>query len=225
MKTETKRKLLAILFPERCPFCFDVIKPLETACEDCKEAMPSKNYTTLVSGMYEAFSPFPYDGKYKDAILKLKFGKLRQFAPQLAQITAERLKEHKDVSEFDVITYVPLHKDTLKERGFNQSGLLAKHLSENLGIPCEGILEKIKKNEPQHKLLAKERKKNVEGVFGCADKKLVKGRKIILVDDIITTGLTLSECIKVLNSKGADEIFCVTFAKSQPKSLEKKQKL
>ena len=225
MKTETKRKLLAIIFPERCPYCGDVIKPLETACEECKESMPSKNYTTLVSGMYEVFSPFPYDGKYKDAILRLKFGKLRQFAPQLAQITAERLMENKDISDFDVITFVPLHKDTLKERGFNQSELLAKHLSEYSGIPCEPLLIKTKKNEPQHKLMAKERKKNVEGVFRAVDKKLIKDKKIILTDDIVTTGLTLSECINTLNNKEAKEIFCITFAKSQPKSLEKKQKL
>ncbi len=225
MKTDTKRRLLAILFPERCPYCGEVIKPLDVACEDCKEEMPSDKLITQIAGIYEAFSPFPYDGKYKDAILKIKFGKRKQFAPQLAEIMAEKLKEYKDVSHFDVITFVPLHKDTLKERGFNQSELLAKHLSENIGIPCEAVLKKIKKNKPQHKLIAKERKKNVEGVFRCTDKKLVKGRKILLVDDIVTTGLTLSECIKILNEKGAEEIFCITFAKSQPKSLEMNLKL
>ena len=222
MKTETKRRLLAIIFPERCPYCCEVIKPLEYACEDCKESMTSEAYTRKIQGIYEVFSAFPYEGKYKDAILRLKFGKAKQFAPQLAQITAERLSECTDVSDFDVITYVPLHKDTLKERGFNQSELLARYLSETLGLPCEEILKKTKKNKPQHKLLKNERQKNVEGVFGCTKKKLAKGRRIIVVDDIITTGCTLSECVKVLGENGAGEIFCVTFAKSQPKSLEKK---
>ncbi len=225
MKTNTKRKLLAIFFPERCPYCTDVIKPLEYACEDCRESMPSESFRMLVAGMYEVFSPFPYEGKFKDAVLSLKFGKRRQFAPQLAEITAERLKSYKDVSDFDVITFVPLHGDTLKDRGFNQSELLARYLSEQLNIPCEALLIKTKKNKPQHKLPAKDRKKNVEGVFGCVDKKLIKDRNIILVDDIVTTGLTLSECINTLRSKGAKEIFCVTFARSKPKSLEKKQKL
>lgn len=217
MKTDTKRRLLAILFPERCPYCGDVIKPLDIACEDCKEEMPSDKIITQIAGIYEVLSPFPYDGKYKDAILKIKFGKRKQFAPQLADIMAESLKKYKDVSQFDVITFVPLHKDTLKERGFNQSELLAGYLSEKLNIPCEALLKKTKKNKPQHKLLACERKKNVEGVFGCTDKKLIKKRRILLVDDIVTTGLTLSECIKVLKSNGAEEIFCITFAKSQPK--------
>ncbi|MBQ2825474.1 MAG: ComF family protein [Clostridia bacterium] len=217
MKTDTKRKLLAVFFPERCPYCGDVIKPLDIACEDCKEEMTSDKIITQIAGIYEVLSPFPYDGKYKDAILKIKFGKRKQFAPQLADIMAESLKKYKDVSQFDVITFVPLHKDTLKNRGFNQSELLARYLSEKLNIPCETLLKKTKKNKPQHKLLARERKKNVEGVFGCTDKKLIKKRRILLVDDIVTTGLTLSECIKVLKSNGAEEIFCITFAKSQPK--------
>ncbi len=217
MKTDTKRKLLAVFFPERCPYCGDVIKPLDTACEDCKEEMPSDKIITQIAGIYEVLSPFPYDGKYKDAILKIKFGKRKQFAPQLAEVMAERLKKYKDVSQFDVITFVPLHKDTLKDRGFNQSELLARYLSERLDIPCEALLKKTRKNKPQHKLLARERRKNVEGVFGCTDKKLIKNKYILIVDDIVTTGLTLSECIKVLKNNGAEDIFCITFAKSQSK--------
>lgn len=212
MKTETKRKLISVVFPERCPYCKDVVKPLETACEDCKKTVEKDIYKKLIRGDYRVLSAVQYDGICKDAILKLKFGKKKQYAYQLAKLMAEKLQAELEAVSFDVITFVPLHKDTLKERGFNQSGLLAKYLSELLGIPCEALLKKTKKNKPQHECLGKKREENVTGVFKCIAKANIEGRKILLVDDIVTTGFTLAECAQTLKEKGAEDIFCVTFA-------------
>lgn len=212
MKTTTKKKLKAIFFPERCPYCRDVIRPLEMYCEECKETMPAHNYKKNILGVYEAFAVTPYEGPYKNAILRIKSGKRKQYAYQLAKYMAEKLLEEFEELSFNVITYVPLHPEDFKNRGFNQCELISKHLSEILKIPYEPLLKKTRKNKPQHDLPASKRKKNVEGVFKAVDKSKIPGKKILLIDDIVTTGCTLGECIKVLEENGASDIYCMTFA-------------
>lgn len=218
MKTTTKRKLLSIFFPERCPYCTDVVKPCEVACEECKSNFPKHGFKKQIAGIYETLSALPYDDNFKDAILRLKFGKETQYAYQLAKIMSEKLTNEKAPLTFDVITFVPLHPETFKERGFNQSELLAESISEILGIPCEALLKKTRKNKPQHKLTADKKQKNVKGVYRPTDKNLIKGRKILLIDDIVTTGFTLAECAKILDENDADDIYCMTFAISLSKT-------
>lgn len=218
MKTETKRKLAAILFPERCPYCRDVVKPCETACEDCKEIINAKTYRTVIRDDYLVLSAVPYKDECSDAILRLKFGKRKQYAYQLAKLMAEKMQAEFKALDFDAITFVPLHKETLKDRGFNQSELLAKYISELLQIPCESYLKKCKKTKPQHEVIGEKREENVKGVFKLSGKPDIKGKKILLIDDIVTTGFTLAECAKVLTENEAEEIFCLTFAKTVPKT-------
>ena len=218
MKTETKRKLLSIFFPERCPYCRDVIRPCELYCKECKGKIPENTYKKKISGVYEVMSVVPYDDIFKDAIFRLKFNKLEQYAYPIANLMAEKLKKEFEVLSFDVITFVPLHPDDLKERGFNQCELLAKFISDALGIPYEALIKKTKKNKPQHTLDRSKRQKNVEGVFRPKDKRSIKGKRVLIIDDIVTTGYTLSECAKILEENGALEIYMMTFAISRPKT-------
>lgn len=218
MKTKTKRKLAAIIFPERCPFCGKAVAPCRPACEDCTALLPPCTYKKLISGIYEAQSALPYEKAYKSAILKVKFGKRKQYIYQLAMLTLNRIAPQKNLSGFDVVTFVPLHPDSQKERGFNQSELLAKYIAEELNIPCEPLLKKVKKNKPQHTLPASARQKNVMDAYRKVKSAHIKGRKILLVDDIVTTGFTLAECAKVLTEKGAEDICFLTFAISMPKT-------
>lgn len=218
MKTETKRKLLSIVFPEKCPYCGDAVIPCDAACADCLENLPLETHLNFAGGKYSVISALPYDGKYKDAILKVKFGKKTQYAYQLAKLMAERfLKEFSDV-DFDVIAFVPLHPVTFKERGFNQSELLAQSLSEFTGIPCKALLKKTRKTKPQHEVYGNERAENVKGVFRATDKAFINGKKILIVDDIITTGFTLAECADTLEKCGAGKISGITFAVTLPKT-------
>jgi len=212
MKTTTKRKLKSIFFPERCPYCRDVVRPCEIYCEECRDKMPARTYKKKISGVYEAMAVVPYDGIFRDAILRIKSGKRKQYAYQLAKYMAKKLLEEFEVLSFDVITFVPLHPDDLKERGFNQCELLAKYMSELLNIPYKALLKKTRKNAPQHDLPASKRKKNVEGVFKPADKYSIKNKRILIIDDIVTTGFTLGECAKILEENGALEIYAMTFA-------------
>lgn len=218
MKSETKIKLLSILFPERCPYCREVIKPSEIACEDCIKELPDSIFTKIVTGEYRVWAAVPYADNYKEAILTLKFSKKKAFAYPLAKLMAQKLNEEIDVKSFDYITFVPLHKETFKERGFNQSELLANFISEITGVECLPLLKKTRKNKPQHKLRSDKREKNVRGVFRCVDKKAVKDKRVLIIDDIVTTGYTLAECARVLSVSGASKICGMTFAITSPKT-------
>ena len=214
MKTETNRKLWSILFPERCPYCRDVVRPCEIYCEECKVKMPEHTYKKKIRGVYEALSIAPYDDIFADAILRLKAQKREQYAYQLAKFMAQKLREEFGILNFDIITFVPLHPQDHEKRGFNQCELLAINMSKELNIPCEALIKKTRKNKPQHNLPASERQKNVEGVFRPVDKNRIKSKRILLIDDIVTTGSTLGECAKILEENGALEIYCMTFATS-----------
>ncbi len=113
---------------------------------------------------------------------------------------------------FDVITYVPLHKIRQKERGYNQSELLARELSYLLELPLECLLVKTKNNPPQHTTDAKHRSENVKNVYKVKDEARIENRRILLIDDIITTGNTLGECARMLKLAKAEKVCCATFA-------------
>lgn len=206
------RKVTAAVFPERCPYCNKVITPALACCIDCFENFPEIIYERMAFGGYPAVSPFAYIEPYDIAIKSFKFYDNLQSAPQFAEVMAEAVKKAYSHEEFDIISFVPLHPKKLRERGFNQSYILAKELSELLLIPCDELLIKTKDNPPQHKTEAKDRKKNVSGVYKAVSKDKLRDKRILLVDDIITSGHTLGECARILREGGAARVCCVTFA-------------
>ena len=117
------------------------------------------------------------------------------------------LEVHEEIN-FDIITCVPMHKDDRKKRGYNQAELLARECAKIMNIPYIDTLEKHKKNKVQHSIKAKERAKNVRGVYRLIQKDIVKDKNILIIDDIITTGHTLGECAKVLSKGKCKSIRC-----------------
>jgi ComF family protein len=118
-----------------------------------------------------------------------------------------------DVSP-EVIIPVPLHSRRIRQRGFNQAILIGELLSKEWNIPLERrLLRRIRWTEPQVNLAATERAANVKGAFAVDDPGKVKGRRIILIDDVLTTGSTVSECSKVLKKAGAEAVFVATVAR------------
>lgn len=218
MKVETKRKIASVFFPERCPYCSELVLPCEIACDECIQDMPKEIFHKQIGGIFSVASALPYKDQYKDAILRLKFGKRKQFSYQLAKYMYLKFFGEVIFEDYDLISSVPLHKDNLKERGFNQSELLARDLSRFINVSYTELLNKSRKNKPQHSLTGDKREKNVKGVYRCIDKSLVEGKRILLVDDIITTGFTLTECASILEKAGAKEIMCLTFAITLPKT-------
>ena len=110
--------------------------------------------------------------------------------------------------DFDYITCVPMHKEQKLNRGYNQSELLAKECADLMRTKYIHSLEKYKKNQVQHTLSGAERRKNVKGVYRPINKEMLKGKRVLLIDDIITTGSTLAECTKILSKCGCSDICC-----------------
>lgn len=227
MNSELKKTLAHIFFPTRCTCCGKIIYDGWRYCTKCANALPrilpplctkcgADELTCSCKGkkMYytSCAAPFYYVSVVRDGIKRFKFsGKsvaAEGFGKEMADIVTER-HGHK---AFNVITYVPMTEKAVKERGYNQSKLLAEVVADDLMIQCRELLVKNTENKPQHTLKAVNRSGNVLGVFDCPNPEAVKDKTILLVDDIKTTGATLNECAKILMMAGAKRVDCVCCA-------------
>lgn len=197
------KTIISIFFPNICPFCLKRIGHNKFYC-GCVE-IPEKTFKRYAVGGYPCESVFIYKGEYAEAIKKMKFHEYPQFAESLAWFIYNSAK-----LDCDVITFVPMFKDRVRERGYDQAELLARELSNLSSIPCETLLLKIKDNREQHKCSASERKTNVKGVYKAVNSDKIKGKRVLVVDDIITTGNTIGECCRMLEKAKAGKITCAT---------------
>lgn len=196
--------------PNCSPFMKRVSKPTCKACGKSKKRCPtqrkSMNYDFVCA-------PFYYRGAIREGLKRFKFENRQNSADFFAREMVKFLNsEHPNV-EFDYITFVPMTKKQLEERGFNQSKILAEKVAKLLNIECRNdILIKLYDIEPQHNLKAMYRQGNVAGVFDVENKEIVNGKSILIIDDIKTTGYTLNECAKMLKQYDADTVGCVCAA-------------
>jgi ComF family protein len=147
------------------------------------------------------------------AIHELKYRGRRRVAGQLAERLLESPSTRRLVVGSDVLVPVPLHPRRLRERGFNQSALLAREIGRRTGRPCgDGALVRRKDTPSQAGLSAAARRRNVEGAFAVRRRGLVAGRVVTLVDDVFTTGATAYACARVLEAGGAREVRLLSVA-------------
>lgn len=184
-----------------CPKCGVGIDGEEEYCGNCAF---DKIYFD------KAYSVFSYEGAIKNVILQMKFAHQGRYAKSLAAYLAFMVRKH-DI-KFDIVCYAPMTKKSKRERGYNQSELLAKYLCELLDkneCLVDAVI-KIKTTERQENLSKTERKTNLIGAYKInAD---VKGKSVLVIDDVKTTGSTLNECAKVLKRGGAACVTCLTVA-------------
>ncbi|MGA2733808.1 MAG: ComF family protein [Syntrophobacteraceae bacterium] len=177
-------------------------------CGECIE--PTFHFDTARSAVL-------HEGIIRTRIHQFKFGAQMEWAPPLVELL-EIAYAGWGLPAPDLIVPVPLHPKRLKERGFNQSGLLAGEFARKLRVPVsfDAIIRK-NRTQPQTRLSRRERLRNVKGAFELAGAQKVRGRRIFLIDDVFTTGTTLSECARVLKSKGgASEVHAVTVTRALP---------
>ena len=213
MKTKVADLLLRLIFPERCIVCRRFI-PKGYICEHCKgeDTATGVNLNIAMgkgSRLVKVYAPHRYSGSYRQNIHRFKFDGAYHKAGAIAKLIADRVPEEAFAGA-ECITFVPLNVNTYRQRGYNQAELIARELSKLTGLEVRDLIVKVKQNKPQHSLSAKARKKNVKGVFAL--KEDIKGQKIILVDDIITTGETMTECARLLFQGGADSVIGICAA-------------
>lgn len=215
-----KKKLAAcadLLFPPRCVFCGKVVSPGSEICSRCSaEILPDAPVQCMnlpVSGKnIRCVVLYAYSGKVRQSIILYKFYNRKNYSRFYAKELAKRIMRENDIPTLDSITAVPISRKREKNRGYNQSALIAGKAAKILGIPYENLLVKIRDNPEQHRLNKKERHMNVQGVYRTAEN--VTGKKILLVDDIITTGATLTECAETLYGAGASCVWCAAIAQA-----------
>ncbi len=210
------KKFLSIFFPQRCPFCKEVISFDKVVCETCEKKINPriiKNTLTTRGGRdFICISPFAYIEPIRSAIHEYKFHGVKSFSVPFGRYITNVLRENFDVTKIDLITSVPLYKTRKKERGFNQSELFALEISHLTGIKYVEILKKVKNNKIQHELNLSERTENVKDVYSAANEVILRGQTVVVCDDILTTGNTMAECANVLFLAGAKKIIGVTIA-------------
>ena len=186
------------------PFASDQIE--NHPCEDCLQTKPY---------FQGAYAPYRYEGPVVEAVHRLKYGQKTFVANSVGPLLAEFVKTRfKNPRSFLTIP-VPLHPKRLRERGFNQSLLLAKHIAKKFNGELDFLsLIRTKYTRSQTTLSKKERQQNVKSAFHLKTPEAVRKKTILLVDDVATTGNTLNECARVLTSGGAEAVFCVTLAKA-----------
>lgn len=157
-----------------------------------------------------------YDGALRDVLLLFKYGRLAPLGRDLAAFVERSGAAGEDLwGGLDAVLPVPLHRKRRRERGFNQSELVARSLARGRGLPVLGrCLVKTRATPPQTSLAAGERAANVRGAYAVRDPEKIRGRILILVDDVFTTGATLGECAAVLRTAGAREVRALTVAQA-----------
>lgn len=202
--------IIASVFPEHCPYCGQPVTVGTPACAECEQHFPETIRECFAKGGYPCAAPFSYDGVFAEAIKNYKFHGRKDYTEKLSEQIAKAVSRSFENVRFDYVTCVPMHKNQLKIRGYNQSQLLAKGVAKTLNIPYSDLIIKHKENEPQHSLTSNQKRDNVKGVYKAINIDRIKGNNILVIDDIITTGYTLGECCKVLQKAGAKKICCAT---------------
>ncbi len=231
--------LIDLIFPPHCAFCGTPLAEDEVA-EICPGCLRNIRFISppicpkcgfpLVMGVGEdhlcgqclrrqwhfgsARALGLYDGAIREAIHNLKYRGKSFLAKSLTGLL-DRGYPFMDYGSYGLLVPVPLHPKRLRERGFNQALMLGKAIGRREGVPCRGfLLRKIRWSPPQIDLSPQAREKNVKGSFAVTDPERVRGKRVLLIDDVMTTGSTVNECAGELLKAGAGEVDVFTLARA-----------
>ena len=223
-----ERMALDLLFPQRCVGCG---KEGDFLCRSCRRALPyivpptcprcgkpqpsgtlcpaCVNWQAEIDGIR---SPFRFDGVIRQAILQLKYRNLRALAAPLAELLNDYMATSPVPGE--VLVPVPLHRKRLRERGYNQTNLLARELGELIKLPVidDSLIRKQFATPQTKTTTVDERRSNVVNAFTCPDHRL-KDKQVLLIDDVSTSGATLDACAAALRAIGATSVWGLVLAR------------
>lgn len=200
--------ILDLIFPPRCEVCRK--SGPEAMCQDCfLEIKFMKPHLGI-------HSVSTYEGSLKEAIHRFKFKNRKRLADPLGLLVVNYLSHipSLNMKELDAIVPVPLHDKRLRERGFNQVDLVAHIINKYFGVPILSALERIKNTKAQFDLKREERFNNIKGAFQIKPDCDVFDKRLLLLDDIYTTGATITECSKCLRDAGAKRVEILTLSRA-----------
>ena len=206
--------LMELLFPPKCVLCRKLLKSGEIdLCRECRADAPEYAGKKINIRFLDSFAAvWYYEGNVRRSLLRFKFYNARSYGVSYGRILAMRLqREYPD--GFDMLTWVPVSRLRKLRRGYDQVELLAKAVGRELGLSPVPTLKKIRNNRPQSRLKdPAARRANVLGAYRLLEGAAVKGQRVLLLDDILTTGATAGECARMLRMAGAKEVHCAAVA-------------
>ena len=230
-----------IFFPRRCIHCGSIIPFADDFCQRCslRECAVPEGFCFHCNSrechceesrarLSHISAPFIYTDSAKRLLTELKF-KGKSYSAELIseEIARKVISDYPDV-RFDFVTFVPMSDNAERRRGYNQSEVLARKVAEKLLLPCREALEKIKDTPKQHYLNASGRRQNLADAIVLKEGTEIKGKTVLVLDDIKTTGSTLMVCEEVLLSAGARDVYCAVAAipvfGNMSHSIDKKDK-
>ncbi len=215
MRARLHERILDLVFPQRCAFCR--CNCAEGLCEKCERSLPTREKALREDAFARVAAPLVYTGAVREAVLRLKFsgalGTLRGFAALMAHCAAEEF-----AGEFDCVTFVPVSNKRRRERGYDQAERLAVEMAKLWNVKAERLLKKVRHTEAQSSITdPAARHANVFGVYEAVNTDRIRGARALLVDDVVTTGATMKECVRILKDAGAAEVMCIALASSEEK--------
>jgi len=210
--------ILDLLFPPKCVFCGKVLnKGDEDWCSSCTESLPYANNSGRQEGEHFDFcvSPLYYTGVVRRSILRYKFRGASHYADVYGKLLAECIRETPEL-KYDLISWVPLSSKRERTRGYDQAMLMALAVALELDDVAVETLKKPHDVRAQSELGDKtERSANISGAYITSDPELINGKRILLIDDVVTTCSTLDECATVLRAAGAAGVVCAALARAE----------
>ena len=215
--------ICALLFPPKCIFCRRILKKHEAdLCQHCRETTPefqkTKNKYSFIARWTVVWY---YKGDARSAILRYKFHRQTSYAVPFGRFLAMKLQKQ-GFDDFDILTWVPVSRQRKHLRGYDQGELLTYKVADELGVEAIKTLVKIRNNPPQSSIRgAAARRANVLNAYRAADPELIIGKRILLLDDVITTGATANECARTLITTGAKEVTFAALASASYEAMKK----
>ena len=206
-----------LFFPRKCILCGKLLDNHETdLCQNCRQNAPECSKAKIKFSFIAQWTAIWY---YKDdvrsSLLRYKFYGRRGYAPVYGRLLAMALLKNR-MEDFDILTWAPISGLRRFRRGYDQVELIARAVAEELNVTAVRTLKKIRNTPPQSGLKdAAHRRANVLGAYIAVDPDRIRGKQVLLLDDIITTGATASECARVLLTAGAKEV-CVAAIAAAP---------
>lgn len=207
-------RLFDLLYPRKCVLCGGFLEKEETdLCESCRAEISGFSKSKRSIPFLESWTAlWYYEGNVRASLLRYKFSNRRSYAQAYGRFLAAKLRQEYPEG-FDILTWVPISGTRKFTRGYDQVQLLAEATGRELSMEVTPILKKIRHNPPQSSISGQaERRANVLGVYKAIQPERFRDKRILLLDDIITTGATVSEAARVLLTAGAKEITCAAVA-------------
>ena len=213
MRGQLLDRILNLLYPPKCPFCRRLLDECRLMCPNCERSLPripAGEQCRRLASTEGCWTPVYYEGAVRDSFHRYKFGGLPGYGRAYAALMTDCARENG--LDADLVTWVPLSRKRLRKRGYDQARLMAEEVADGLGLPCVCLLRKTRHNASQSGTASpQERFRNVQNVYEPLPG--TGGRRILLIDDIVTTGATLTAAAETLLAGGALSVTGLTFAR------------